>query len=290
MSDAEQDAPVENAQADAERGDGEPGPVPGAPVLVDPEPSPEPVDPAPELPADLTDAAAEATADDAPTVEDAAAAAEDHLPAVEDDAAPAQDAPATAWPPPPGAARAEVDADLTLPPLPAADSDPARAAGLAGVPAAEPPPVDLVAERLARLETTVAESNRLAARHAEMNDRLYADVQRLRAGELHAAQAPLLRDVVRLYEHVARLEEAGGGNDLTLVRDQVVQVLARAGVELLEPALGDRFDPARHDAVARTPVDDPAQDRTIAAVRRAGFVRDDGRVLAPAQVEVAVTG
>jgi molecular chaperone GrpE len=68
------------------------------------------------------------------------------------------------------------------------------------------------------------------------------------------------------------------------VRDQIASTLARQGVERVG-AVGDAFDPERHEAVDVRPTAD-APDRTIVEVIRPGYVRGD-RVLRPALVAVA---
>jgi molecular chaperone GrpE len=69
-----------------------------------------------------------------------------------------------------------------------------------------------------------------------------------------------------------------------LVRDQFVAVLAGYGVERID-ALGSRFDPAEHEAVAVAEVALPEQDRTVVQVLQAGY-RIDDRILRPARVQV----
>jgi molecular chaperone GrpE (heat shock protein) len=149
-------------------------------------------------------------------------------------------------------------------------------------------PDPVVLDRLDDLGRRLDELARLGAHQRELVDELHSDNQRLRAGELFQAQAPLLRDLVRLHDDVERLE-AGGGDaaaDLALVRQQLLQVLDRAGVRRYEVAAGEPFDGTRHQGVRSVPATDGAVDRTVAAMVRCGFERDDGRVLRPADVEV----
>jgi hypothetical protein len=67
--------------------------------------------------------------------------------------------------------------------------------------------------------------------------------------------------------------------------DRLNAALADAGVTSVEP-VGDRFDPARHEAGGTTPTKDPAQTGTIAAVEVPGYVDRTGRVLRPPIVTV----
>lgn len=60
--------------------------------------------------------------------------------------------------------------------------------------------------------------------------------------------------------------------------DRLAAALRDAGVNVVEP-VGDRFDPARHEAGGATPATDPSQTGTIAAVEVPGYVDRSGRVL-----------
>lgn len=141
-------------------------------------------------------------------------------------------------------------------------------------------------ERFATLDVRVAEVARLGARDRDLVDRLHAENQTLRAGELHQAQAPLLRDLIRLHDDLERLEAASeDGEDLALVRGQLVAVLARAGADRFSPGEGDAFDAAQHQGRGAVPTEDAARDKRVARLVRSGF-RREGRVIRPAEVEV----
>jgi hypothetical protein len=60
--------------------------------------------------------------------------------------------------------------------------------------------------------------------------------------------------------------------------DRLAAALRDAGVTVVEP-VGDRFDPARHEAGGATPVSDPSLTGTIAAVEVPGYIDRSGRVL-----------
>lgn len=60
--------------------------------------------------------------------------------------------------------------------------------------------------------------------------------------------------------------------------DRLAAALRDAGVNVVEP-VGERFDPARHEAGGATPAKDPTQTGTIAAVEVPGYVDRSGRVL-----------
>ena len=75
---------------------------------------------------------------------------------------------------------------------------------------------------------------------------------------------------------------AGG---LRVVLDQMDAILERYGVRRLG-AVGEPFDPERHEAVGVADASDEIPDGTIAAIARSGF-RIGDRVLRPAEVVVA---
>ncbi|HWX95690.1 MAG TPA: nucleotide exchange factor GrpE [Solirubrobacteraceae bacterium] len=92
-------------------------------------------------------------------------------------------------------------------------------------------------------------------------------------------------EVVDSVERAIRLEPEGPCYEgLQAVLQQIDAVLDRQGAQRIG-ALGDKFDPERHEAVAvRASGDVP--DRTIVEVQRSGYAHGD-RVIRPAQVVVA---
>jgi molecular chaperone GrpE len=92
-------------------------------------------------------------------------------------------------------------------------------------------------------------------------------------------------DVVDSVERALRMEpEAPLFEGLRAVLEQIEGVLARQGVERIG-AVGERFDPERHEAISVQETDE-VDDRTILQVARSGFAIGD-RVLRPAQVVVS---
>jgi hypothetical protein len=71
--------------------------------------------------------------------------------------------------------------------------------------------------------------------------------------------------------------------------DRLAAALRDAGVTVVEP-VGDRFDPARHEAGGATPVADPSLTGTIAAVEVPGYIDRTGRVLRAPVVTVYQAG
>jgi molecular chaperone GrpE len=142
-------------------------------------------------------------------------------------------------------------------------------------------------DQLARLEGGLQEALALAKHRDELVDRLHRENQQLRQGELHSAMLPLLRDLMRLLddlEQILRGEPSVG--DVDFVHGALLEILGRNGVESFAPTSGEPFDSAIHAAVGTAPTSDPAADRTICLVRRAGFRREDGSIVRAADVTV----
>ena len=79
-------------------------------------------------------------------------------------------------------------------------------------------------------------------------------------------------------------ESADVVTGLELVRRSMLQRLGSFGV-VHAPALGEVFDPERHEAIALVPVTDPAKDGRVIDVMREGYLIGDA-TLRPAGVAV----
>jgi len=79
-------------------------------------------------------------------------------------------------------------------------------------------------------------------------------------------------------------ESADVVEGLELVRRSMLARLGQFGV-VHAPALGQPFDPVRHEAIALVPVSDPARDGTVIDVMREGYLIGD-ETLRPAGVAV----
>jgi molecular chaperone GrpE len=90
-------------------------------------------------------------------------------------------------------------------------------------------------------------------------------------------------DAVDSVERALRMQPEDQG--LRAVLDQMEAILGRQGVVRLG-AVGEQFDPARHEAIAVQP-SGGAPDHTVLEVARSGFAIADERLLRPAQVVVS---
>lgn len=139
---------------------------------------------------------------------------------------------------------------------------------------------------VASLDARLEESQRLHARQSDLVDRLHAENQELRAGELRNAQLPLIRDLFRLHDDIARMREAAGDDerDLRIVQESLVDLLARGGVESFAPEPGDPFDARLHAAAGAEPTADESLDKAVLEIVRRGFRWESGDVIRVAEV------
>ncbi len=192
---------------------------------------------------------------------------------------------------------------------------PAPAGGESGpetaerVEVAEPPEVERLRQEVGDLEEKVARLTREREELADLARRLQADFDNFRRrtreemGELRrTAAADLIRELLPALDNLERaLAAAGQGGDVetlrqgvALTRDQLFAALAGAGLEPVA-AVGQRFDPALHEALER--VDDgppaggpeeggaPEELEVVEEFRRGYLVR--GKLLRPSLVKVA---
>jgi molecular chaperone GrpE len=142
-------------------------------------------------------------------------------------------------------------------------------------------------EALSRIHKQLGESQRLLDRQQVLADRLHAENQTLRAGELRSAQLPLVRDVLRLYDDVGRMRDgAEEEGDLRIVWEALADTLVRNGVVPFEPDPGDEFDSHTHSVAGVEATLDDGLDRTVAEVVKQGFRWESGEVIRVAEVTV----
>ncbi len=146
-----------------------------------------------------------------------------------------------------------------------------------------------LAEKDAALQEVIAKYRDAQREFDETRVRLRKDVQR----DVERGRRNFLADLLDVVDNLDRAIEAGRtageasalGAGVELVRRQFLAKLESAGVVRFE-ALGERFDPARHDAVTVTPVSDPSHDGLIVGVIAPGYKMGE-EILRPAQVAVA---
>jgi molecular chaperone GrpE len=148
----------------------------------------------------------------------------------------------------------------------------------------------------ADLDALLEDVKRERDEYLELARRTKADFENYRkraAKDAEAAElrgkATLARELVPVLDNLERALRAGGeeselGRGVALVRADLEATLKRAGVEAYDP-LGERFDPAWHEALSSRPADDEESGVVIETLER-GY-RLDGQVLRPARVVVS---
>jgi molecular chaperone GrpE len=116
-----------------------------------------------------------------------------------------------------------------------------------------------------------------------ITDERAAEVERLRAGLLEPL-LPLIDDLDRALDEVPKhLVDEPWVRGIGITRSKLGQLQEWLGLERIGD-VGDRFDPARHDAVVYEP-DPEASEARIGQIIRPGYVVGE-RLLRPAQVVV----
>lgn len=103
----------------------------------------------------------------------------------------------------------------------------------------------------------------------------------------------IARDLVPVLDHFDRALEIDPDksnaadllNGVTIVRDELIRVLSRYGIERVEAAAGDPFDPNRHEAMMRQPIEGIAPDH-VAMQLQPGYMLKE-KIIRPAGVSVA---
>ncbi|MDQ3365932.1 MAG: nucleotide exchange factor GrpE [Myxococcota bacterium] len=146
----------------------------------------------------------------------------------------------------------------------------------------------LVAKRDAEL---VAAGTRADQAHAEIEAASHrlagASAKELeqRTRKILESFLPVVDDIDRaIIAAMTHAEHADVVTGMELVRRSLLTQLGKYGVTHA-PALGEPFDPRRHEAIALVPVTDPAQDGRVIDVMRQGYLIGDD-TLRPAGVAV----
>lgn len=176
----------------------------------------------------------------------------------------------------------------------AADSDARDEANLR-----KPTVVEDLEQRLAesteQLQAVLAEHRRAAEEFEQVKVRIRRDTAR----EVERGRRTVLAELLDVVDNLDRAITAGrtapGSADVAetllrgveLVRDQFLGKLESFGVVRV-PALGEAFDPQRHEAVSMAPVTDPAQAGQVVAVLKEGYAVGED-ILRPAAVVVGAS-
>lgn len=159
---------------------------------------------------------------------------------------------------------------------------------------------------IASLEVEIEELNALVAkkevlleRASERADQAHAEIEaaggriaRASAKELEHRTRKILESFLFVVDDLDRgiaaarkhSESADVVAGLELVRRSMLTQLGQFGVTHA-PALGEQFDPQRHESIALVPVSDPAQDGRVIDVMREGYLIGED-TLRPAGVAV----
>jgi molecular chaperone GrpE len=152
-------------------------------------------------------------------------------------------------------------------------------------------PADAASE-VEELRRQVEEKNDRLLRALAEADNIRRRAQRDREDAGRYAAEGLLRDIIPVLDNLDRAleaaraagEAAGIVDGVELIRREFLKVLERHGVTRYS-ALGQRFDPNHHEAIARVVSIDKEPD-TVVGETVPGYSLH-GRVLRPAQVAVA---
>jgi len=148
---------------------------------------------------------------------------------------------------------------------------------------------------VARLDEHLAADAERAAHRESVIDRLHAENQTLRSGELERALEPILRGVLRVYDEIGRstarlvglapIDATAVSVELDGLAQEVEMVLQTHGFERIDVAVGEPFVARLHRAVSSVETGDAEADATVERVVRIGFQSVD-RILRPSEVVV----
>ncbi|GIF08386.1 molecular chaperone GrpE [Actinoplanes siamensis] len=146
---------------------------------------------------------------------------------------------------------------------------------------------------LERIEAQLAEFHRRSAHRESIIDRLHAENQEFRDGLRRVILEPVVSDLLRLHDSMAR--EAGrlvaddprASKLLAGFADDVTLAVERCGYELFPAVPGEAFTAGRHAPAGTVPTDDPSRDRTVAEPLAAGLLEiETQKVRRPARARL----
>jgi molecular chaperone GrpE len=141
---------------------------------------------------------------------------------------------------------------------------------------------DQLYERLAR--ATAEFKNSQKRLESDFDQRLqYANTSLIRT------LLPVIDNFERaLAQDASKVDAAAIRKGMQIVHDQLMAVLKAQKVEEIAPAVGEPFDPTRHEALMQQPSDEYAEP-TVTQLLQKGYALQ-GRTLRPAQVAVSKMG
>jgi molecular chaperone GrpE len=156
----------------------------------------------------------------------------------------------------------------------------------------DPTPRDTAEPDLEELKRQLEDKQDRLLRALAETDNVRRRAQRDREDYVRYANESLLRDLVPVLDNfdraLAAARAAGQSgtvlSGIELIQRELQRVLEKAGVTRYS-AVGERFDPTRHEAIARVVSAEAAPD-TVVHETAAGYLLN-GRVLRPALVAVA---
>ena len=143
---------------------------------------------------------------------------------------------------------------------------------------------------LPSLQAELAELRDRSVRTLADFDNYRKRVARERREERRYAAADLAQDILAVVDNLERALSSSGDADnlkqgVVMIHQQLEAALGRHGVQRV-PAVGEMFDPAVHEAVARVE-DDEVDEPTVQDEMQSGYTLYE-RLLRPAMVKVAV--
>jgi len=156
----------------------------------------------------------------------------------------------------------------------------------------DPTPRDTAESDLEELKRQLEDKQDRLLRALAETDNVRRRAQRDREDYVRYANESLLRDLIPVLDNfdraLAAARAAGQSgtvlSGIELIQRELQRVLEKAGVTRYS-AVGERFDPTRHEAIARV-VSAEAVPDTVVNETAAGYLLN-GRVLRPALVAVA---
>lgn len=162
----------------------------------------------------------------------------------------------------------------------------------------DPVSLELSPEAAAILEQLAAERDEAIALRQSALAEFHNFQRRAAANERQAAQAGagnVIRSLLAVVDHFdlaldqdteqLSVEQLLGG--VRIVRDELAKALQSHGVQRIEPAIGDEFDPNRHEAIMKRESDEVPANHVV-SVLQVGYQLADV-VLRPAKVAVAAS-